>query len=139
MEVKLLKPDINDSNKRVTDQSVKVDFYSRITVWEFKNYVTRLVGLSPKYAMVRMPNGEPLRENMHGLLIEEVEAGFQGKKEMLRSGSVILIEKIPYPEKLIEGEIVCTDKLDMLRNSVRTKVHISPEFQAIRDEIWERF
>ena len=96
-----------DSSKKVVAESVKVDLYSRVTVWEFKNYVTRLLGLSPKYAMVKIShNQEPLREDMHGCMIEEVDAGFKDKgKEMLRSGAVIEVEKVPYPEQILEGDI----------------------------------
>ena len=104
VEVQLLKPDIMDSSKKVVAESVKVDVYSRVTVWEFKNYVTRLLGLSPKYAMVKIShNQEPLREDMHGMMMGDVEIGLN---EKLKPGTVITVEKIPYPEQIQAGEII---------------------------------
>ena len=57
VEVQLHKIDFLDVSKTVIDRTIKVNVLTTATVWEFKNTVSRLLGLSPKYAMFKLSNG----------------------------------------------------------------------------------
>ena len=134
IEVRLLKPDIQDPSIKIIDKVIKVDIYSSVTIWELKNYVTRLLGLSPKYAMVKIsPHDRILREDMHGMKIEEVHAGPDNlKKQMLSSGQVITIEKVPCAELILDAQLLTYSDKGRITG-------ITAEFEEILNEIWDHF
>lgn len=51
------------------DRSVVVKLYTSATVWEFKKEVSQILGLSPKYIKLTLPNKELIRDNQHGMTL----------------------------------------------------------------------
>lgn len=45
------------------DKSVVVKLYTSATVWEFKQEVSRMLGLAPKYVKFELPDKSELKEN----------------------------------------------------------------------------
>ena len=52
------------------DRTVVVKLFTSATVWEFKKEVSEMIGLSPKYIKLTLPNNTVLLNNMHGMTLQ---------------------------------------------------------------------
>ena len=80
------------------DRSIVIKLYTSATVWEFKKEVARILGLSPKYTKLKLPNKELIRDNQHGMTLQELK---------FKNGDVLVAEKIAVPtEKIVEAPLI---------------------------------
>lgn len=54
------------------DRTVVVKLFTSATVWEFKKEVSQMLGLSPKYIKLALPNKKVLHDNMHGMTLQQL-------------------------------------------------------------------
>ena len=54
------------------DKSIVIKLYTSATVWELKREVAKMLGLSPKYIKIKLPNGDILLSNQHGMTLQQL-------------------------------------------------------------------
>jgi len=79
------------------DRSVVVKLFTSATVWEFKKEVSSMLGLSPKYIKLTMPNKDVIKDNQHGMTLQELD---------LKNGDILTAEKLSIVENIVEAPLV---------------------------------
>ena len=79
------------------DRSIVVKLYTSATVWDFKKEVSSMLGLAPKYLKLTLPNKEIIKDNQHGMTIQELK---------LKSGDILTAEKLSIVENIVEVPII---------------------------------
>jgi len=83
------------------DRSVVVKLFTSATVWEFKKEVSSMLGLSPKYIKLTMPNKDVIKDNQHGMTLQELQ---------LKNGDILTAEKLSIVENIVEAPLVDVQK-----------------------------
>ena len=78
--------DINDYTKKIVECSIIVEADSSITVWEFKDKVSRLLSLCPKMVRLTLKDGSHLLDSINGQILNEIN---------IRSGDIIYCDRLP--------------------------------------------
>ena len=79
------------------DRSLVVKLYTSATVWEFKKEVSQMLGLAPKYLKITLQNDEILRNNQHGMTLQQLN---------LKNGDILTAEKLSIVENVTELPLV---------------------------------
>ena len=79
------------------DRSLIVKLYTSATVWEFKKEVSQMLGLAPKYLKITLHNDEVLRDNQHGMTLQQLN---------LKNGDILTAEKLSIVENITELPLV---------------------------------
>lgn len=79
------------------DKSIVVKIYTSATVWDFKKEVSAMLGLSPKYIKLTLPNKDVITDSQHGMTLEQLS---------LRNGDILTAEKLSIVENIVEAPIV---------------------------------
>ena len=78
-------------------RSIVVKLYTSATVWEFKREVAKMLGLSPKYIKLKLPNDEILRSNQHGMTLQQLG---------LKNGDALKAYKKTVEEQVVAAELI---------------------------------
>ena len=71
---------------------IVVDAQSTVTVWQFKDQGARMLGLGPKYIkLFLVATNRLIKDNMHGMTLQQLQ---------LKSGDVVIAERMPVAEEL---------------------------------------
>ena len=79
------------------ERSIIIKLYTSATVWELKKEVSSMLGLSPKYIKIKLPNNQTLRENQHGMTLAELS---------LKNGDILTASKLSIVEHVVEAELI---------------------------------
>ena len=79
------------------DRTVVVKLFTSATVWEFKKEVSEMIGLSPKYIKLTLPNNTVLLNNMHGMTLQQLG---------IKNNDILTAEKLSIPEVIAEAPLV---------------------------------
>lgn len=78
------------------DRTVIVKLFTSATVWEFKKEVSAMIGLSPKYIKLTLPNKKILVNSMHGMTLQQLG---------IKNNDILTAEKLSIPEVIPEAPL----------------------------------
>ena len=87
------------------DRTVVVKLFTSATVWEFKKEVSKLIGLSPKYIKLTLPNKSTLLNNMHGMTLYQLG---------IKNNDILTAEKNSIVENITEAPLVDPAKRELV-------------------------
>lgn len=85
------------SSSKKVDRTVVVKLFTSATVWEFKSEVSKMIGLSPKYIKLKLPNNVTLSNSMHGMTLQELG---------IKNNDILTAEKLSITETILEVPLV---------------------------------
>ena len=93
------------------DRSIVVKLYTSATVWDFKKEVSQMLGLSPKYIKLTLPDKEVIVDSQHGMTLEQL---------MLKNGDILTAEKLSIHEEISEAPLV--DRVNRVLTTRATEI-----------------
>ena len=78
-------------------RALVVKLYTSCTVWEFKSEIASLLGLSPKYLELELPNEEIIVDKQHGMNMQQLG---------LKNKAIITARKISLNENIVRAPLV---------------------------------
>ena len=74
------------------ERAIVVKLYTSCNLWEFKNEISKLLGLAPKYLELEFPGKKILDEREHGIDMQQL--GLK-KNDIIKARKISVNENIP--------------------------------------------
>jgi len=78
-------------------KTLEIKMFSSATVWEFKQRVSKALGLAPKYAQFILPDDAEINETQHGNVISQLG---------IKNGDIITVRKLKVNEEIKPAPLV---------------------------------